>query len=92
MAVVEVMTGFEVGGSGGLGVEEAVGGIERPDSGGHREEGGGGEVHVAGAGDEPGPEYGDGGGVEGEEVPESEGGFAGHFFILGSGSFGLTID
>ena len=33
-------------------------------------EAGGGEVEVDGAGDEPGPEGGDGGGVEGEQVPE----------------------
>ncbi len=42
VAMVEVMTGFEVGGRGGLGVEEAVGGVERPDSDGHREDRGDG--------------------------------------------------
>ena len=37
VAMVEVVAGFEVGGSGGLRVEETVGGVERPDGGGHGE-------------------------------------------------------
>jgi hypothetical protein len=65
---VEVMAGFER-----VLVEEAVGGVERPDGEEHGEDGGCGEVDVVGAGDEPGPESGYGRGVEGEEMPEGEG-------------------
>ena len=74
VAVVEEVAGFEGVGLGGLGVEETVGGVEHPDGDGHGEGGGEGEAEVVGAGDEPGPERGYGGGVEGEEMPEGEGG------------------
>jgi hypothetical protein len=67
VAMVEVVAGFE-----GVLVEEAVGGVERPDG----EEHGGycscGEVDVVGPSDEPGPESGYRGRVEREEVPEGE--------------------
>ena len=59
------MAGFE-----GVGVEEAVGGVERPHSEEHGEDGGDGEVEVIGAGNEPRPEGGYRGGVEREEMPE----------------------
>ena len=38
VAMVEVVARFKVSGRGGLGVEEAVGGVERPDCGGHGED------------------------------------------------------
>jgi hypothetical protein len=67
VAMVEVVAGFE-----GVFVEEAVGGVERPD----REEHGGycssGEADVVGPSDEPGPESGYRGRVEREEMPEGE--------------------
>ena len=68
VAMVEVVAGFE-----GVLVEEAVGGVERP---GGEEHGGYcscGEMDVVRQGDEPRPESGYRGGVEGEEVPEGEG-------------------
>ena len=68
MLMVKVMAGFE-----SVLVEEAVGGVEAPDGEEHGEDRGDGEVDVVNAGDEPGPESGYGGGVEGEEVPEGEG-------------------
>jgi hypothetical protein len=55
------------------GVEEAVGGVEGPDGGGHREGRGERQADVVGGGEEPGPERGDGGGVEREEMPEGDG-------------------
>jgi len=81
MTVVEVMAGFEVffgrvAGVEEAGVQEAVGGVEHPDGDGHGEGGGEGETDVVGGGDEPGPESGDGGGVEGEEMPEAQEGLS----------------
>jgi hypothetical protein len=85
VAIVEAVAGFEGGVAGRLGVEDAIGCVERPDGDEHGERGGEGKVDVVGGGDEPGPERGYRGGVEGEEVPESERGvgFGGHLFILG---------
>ena len=48
--MVEVVAGFE-----GVFVEEAVGGVEAPDSQEHGEDGGWGEIDVVGAGYEPCP-------------------------------------
>ncbi len=54
------------------GVHEAIGGVEHPDSDRHGQCGGEGKVDVVCRGDEPRPESGDGGGVEGEKMPERE--------------------
>ena len=91
VAVMEEVARFEVVGVEGVGeegagVEEAVGGVERPDAEEHGGQTGGGEVDTSGAGDEPGPEGGYGGGVEGEEVPEVEGsGWNGFRGLIGRG-------
>jgi hypothetical protein len=63
VAMVEEVARFEGVGLGGLGVEETVGGVEHPHGDGHGERGGEREAEVVGAGDEPGPERGYGGGV-----------------------------
>jgi len=63
VAMVEAVAFFEVV-RGGAGVEEAVGCVEHPDGDRHREDGGEREMNVVGRGDEPGPEGGDGWGVE----------------------------
>ena len=68
VVVMEVVTGFE-----GVLVEETVGGVESPDGEKHGEDGGDREMDVVRQGDEPRPESGYRGGVEGEEVPEGEG-------------------
>jgi hypothetical protein len=65
--MVEVVTGFEF--VVVRGVENAIGGVEDPDGEGHGSGCGGGKANVAGAGDEPGPERGNGGGVERQQVP-----------------------
>ncbi len=62
---------------GNAGVQEAVGGVDHPDGEEHGGWLGPGEMDVGAAGDEDGPEGGYGGGVEGEEMPEGEGGVAG---------------
>jgi hypothetical protein len=54
------------------GVEEAVGGVDHPDGYEHRGGGSPGKDEVGAAGDEEGPEGGDGWGVEGEKMPEGE--------------------
>ncbi len=77
VAMVEEVAGFEVFVMGGVGLEEArvhqaIGSVEHPDGDGHGKCGGDGKVDVVGGGDEPRPEYGDGGGVEREKVPERE--------------------
>ena len=80
MAVVEVVASFEVLVMGWVGVEDAgihqtgihqtIGGVEHPDGDDHGERGGDGKVDVVGGGDEPCPENGDSGSVEGEKMPE----------------------
>src|SRR5260370_16542381 len=92
VAMVEAVAGFEDGLVSRLGVEEAVGGVERPDGDEHGEEGGDGKLDVAGPCDEPGPECGYCGGLHGSALPECEGGAVadcrlgwccgGHLFIL----------
>jgi hypothetical protein len=62
----------ERGGEEAAGVEEAVGGVEHPDGEEHCQGAGDREAQVDGSGGETGPEDGDGGGVEGEQVPEVE--------------------
>ena len=90
--VVEAVAGFEVGeerrdSEGGIrearferwrsGVQETVGGVDHPDGEEHGGWLGPGEMEMGAAGDEDGPECGDCGGVEREEMPESESGVAG---------------
>ncbi len=62
--------------SGEAGVQQAVGGVDHPDGEEHGGWLGPGKMEVGAAGDEDGPEGGYGGGVEGEEMPEGEGGVA----------------
>ncbi|MCU1224223.1 MAG: hypothetical protein JWQ42_2316 [Edaphobacter sp.] len=62
--VVEAMAGFEGGFVWGLGVEAAVGGVERPDSEEHGKGGAEGKVDAVGGGNEAGPEDSYGGSVE----------------------------
>jgi len=67
--MVEVVAGFErsdverVFGEQAR-VEEPVGDVEHPDGEEHSGDAGCGQVDVVGEGDEPGPECGDGWGVE----------------------------
>ena len=75
VAVMKVVTGFEVFAGYGVhqtGVHQAICGVEHPDGNGHGEDGRGWEMNVVGARDEPGPERGDGGCVEGEQMPEGD--------------------
>ena len=77
MPVVEEVTSFEVFVMGWIGLEEtcvhqAVGGVEHPDGAGHRERRGEGKADVVGGGDEPRPERGDSGRVEGKKMPEGK--------------------
>ena len=82
VAMVEVVAGFEVAeemrlGVEGAGVHEAgvhqtIGGVERPDGEGHGELRDEWEMNLIGGCDEPGPEGGDGWGVEREKVPAGE--------------------
>jgi len=82
VVVVKVVAGFEVFGGVDLklnemnihqtGVHQAIGGVEHPDGDGHGEDGRGGEMDVIYTGDEPGPEGGDGGGIQGEKMPKDK--------------------
>jgi hypothetical protein len=77
VTVVEVVAGFEIVRLGGRGVHltcihETIGGVEHPDGDGHGEDGGDREAEMGSRGDEPGPENGYGGGIEGEKMPEAQ--------------------
>ena len=75
VTVVEVVAGFEVFVATGVdveetGIHEAISGVEHPDGDGHRQSGREREADVICRGDEPSPESRNGGGVEGEKMPE----------------------
>jgi hypothetical protein len=78
VVVVEVVAGFELFVVADCvdvedtGVHQTIGGVEHPDGESHGQCGSDRKVNVAGRGDEPGPESGDGWGVEGEKMPERE--------------------
>jgi hypothetical protein len=83
--MVEVVAGFEalfVGecGVGEAGVQQTIGGVEHPYGYGHGEDGRCSEMDVVRGGDERSPKGGDGRGIEGEKMPESEGGVGGLWF------------
>ena len=74
VAVVEVVAGFEVFeevrlGVEGAGVHQTIGCVEGPDGESHSQCRSEWEMDLVGGGDEPRPESGDGGGVEGEKMP-----------------------
>lgn len=77
VAMVKAVASFEFVGLGGAetvgvkktGIEKPVGRVEHPDGDGHGGRCCGRQMDVVGAGDEPGPESGDGGRVEREQMP-----------------------
>jgi hypothetical protein len=77
VAVVEVVAGFEACVVSWVGIEElrvheAIGGVEHPYGDGHGQSGSEGKVDVVRRCDEPCPQGGNGGGIEGEKMPERE--------------------
>jgi len=70
--LMEVVAGFEPIGAYGMRVQQTISGIERPDSGCHRDQGGCVKWNVIDVGDEPGPEGGDGRGVKREQMPQDQ--------------------
>jgi hypothetical protein len=76
MAIVKVVTGFEVSfcyGPDEAGIEKAIGSVKHPDREKHGNDADGWQEKVIGGGDEPDPERGKGRGVEREQMPESQG-------------------
>ena len=94
MLVMKVVAGFEalLLGECGVGepdihqtgIHQAIGGVEHPYGYGDGEDGRCEEMDVVRGGDEPGPKGGDGRGIEGEKVPESEGGVGCLWFGVGA--------
>ncbi len=77
VAMMEEMTQLKIPGGGGvamqgLGVKQAVGGVEGPDHQEHGNKADGGKVDAASSSDERGPKGRNRGGIEREKVPEME--------------------
>jgi hypothetical protein len=76
MAMMEAVALFELGWRLAAGerarVEETVGGVEHPDGDEHRGRSGEGKMQANGGRDGDGPDGGDGGCVEREQMPEGE--------------------
>jgi hypothetical protein len=95
VAMMEVVAGFEVvrlcgGGVHQVGIHQTIGGVEHPDGDGHGEGGGDGKAEMGSRGDEPGPEDGYGGGIEGEKMPEAQDSVGG--FPVGVGLVAVLLE